>query len=111
MAVCFSNYCNLFRSEAMRYTNDLDDIARYYMQYDALMALWDEKYGDSIITVNYEEMTENPRQEIAAMLTAMGLDWQESCLRIEENKRSVKTTSIRRSEARSIQKLRRMDAL
>ena len=77
----------------MRYTNDLDDIARYYMQYDALMALWDEKYGDSIITVNYEEMTENPRQEIAAMLTAMGLDWQESCLQIEENKRSVKTTS------------------
>ena len=93
MAVCFSNYRNLFRSEAMRYTNDLDDIARYYMQYDALMGLWDEKYGDSIITVDYEEMTENPRQEIAALLTAMGLDWQESCLKIEENKRSVKTTS------------------
>ena len=38
-------------------------------------------------------MTENPRQDIAALLSAMGLDWQESCLRIEENKRSVKTTS------------------
>jgi len=93
VAVCFSNYRNLFQSHAMRYTNDLIDIGLYYLQYDALMTRWYQEYGDSIIPVDYEALTENPRPEIEALLSSLGLEWQESCLKIEDNKRTVNTTS------------------
>lgn len=93
MAICFSNFRNFFRSHGMRYSNDLLDIGRYYLGYDALMQHFYEKFGDSIYTVDYEALTENPKQQIENMLNHLDLDWQESCLKIEENKRSVKTVS------------------
>jgi tetratricopeptide (TPR) repeat protein len=93
MAICFSNFRNFFRAEGMSYSHDLMDIGRFYLAYDALMQHWYELYGEAITTVDYEKLTENPKEEIAKLLQVVGLDWQDACLKIEDNKRSVKTVS------------------
>jgi len=93
MAVCFSNFRNFFRAEGMSYSHDLMDIGRFYLAYDTLMQHWYKLYGEAITTVDYEKLTENPKEEIAKLLLVVGLDWQDACLKIEDNKRSVKTVS------------------
>jgi len=93
MAVCFSNFRYFFQSEGMSYSNSLDDIGRYYLQYDKLMEFWYEKYPGDIITVDYARLTENPRGEIENLLSRLDLEWQESCLEIEKNQRAVTTVS------------------
>jgi tetratricopeptide (TPR) repeat protein len=93
MAVCFSNFRNFFRAQGVSFSHDLIDIGRFYIAYDALMQHWDQLYGEAITTVDYEKLTENPKEEIAKLLQVIGLDWQDACLKIEDNKRSVKTVS------------------
>ena len=91
MAICFSNWRHFFIG--MRYTHDLEDIGRYYLAYDELMQRFEEQHGDAIISVDYEALTASPREHIETLLSRLGFDWQESCLKVEDNKRSVKTVS------------------
>ena len=93
MAVCFSNFRYFFQSHGMRYSNDLMDIGRYYLAYDQLMQRHMADHGDAITTIDYEALTQNPKQHIESLLKTLGLEWQDACLNIEKNKRSVKTVS------------------
>ncbi|MGC6484589.1 MAG: tetratricopeptide repeat-containing sulfotransferase family protein [Candidatus Puniceispirillales bacterium] len=93
MAICFSNYRNYFPSSGMSYTYDQQDVADFYLSYDALMKHWNETCGDSIIRVDYARLTEDPRGETEALLEKLGFDWEESCLNIEDNKRAIRTAS------------------
>jgi len=93
MAVCFSNFRNFYRDQGVSFSHDLMDIGRFYLAYDALMQHWYQLYGEAITTVDYEKLTGNPKEEIAKLLQVVGLDWQDACLKIEDNKRSVKTVS------------------
>ena len=93
MAVCFSNFRYFFQSHGMRYSNDLMDIGRYYLAYDQLMQRHMADHGDAITTIDYESLTQDPKQHIEALLEKLGLEWQDACLKIEDNKRSVKTVS------------------
>ena len=93
MAICFSNFRYFFQSHGMRYSNDLMDIGRYYLAYDELMQRHMADHGDAITTIDYEALTQNPKQHIENLLKALGLEWQDACLNIEKNKRSVKTVS------------------
>ena len=93
MAICFSNFRYFFQSHGMRYSNDLMDIGRYYLAYDQLMQRHIADHGDAITTIDYEALTQNPKQHIENLLKTLGLEWQDACLNIEKNKRSVKTVS------------------
>ena len=93
MAICFSNFRYFFQSHGMRYSNDLMDIGRYYLAYDELMQRHMADHGDAITTIDYEALTQNPKQHIENLLKTLGLEWQDACLNIEKNKRSVKTVS------------------
>ena len=93
MAICFSNFRYFFQSHGMRYSNNLMDIGRYYLAYDQLMQRHMSDHGDTITTIDYEALTQNPKQHIENLLKTLGLEWQDACLNIEKNKRSVKTVS------------------
>jgi len=93
IAVCFSNFRYFFQSHGMRYSNDLMDIGRYYLAYDQLMQRHMADHGDAITTIDYEALTQDPKHHIEALLEKLGLEWQDACLKIEDNKRSVKTVS------------------
>ena len=93
MAVCFSNFRYFFQSHGMRYSNDMLDIGRFYLAYDDLMQRHMADHGDAVTVIDYEALTQDPKHHIANLLQGLGLEWQDTCLKIEDNKRSVKTVS------------------
>jgi hypothetical protein len=46
-----------------------------------------------LLEVNYEDLVSNPEPTIRAMVAHCGLEWEDSCLRPQENKRAVATPS------------------
>lgn len=76
------------------WTFDLREIARYLRSYRDLMAHWDRCLGDRIVTVRYEALASDPGAEIPRLLAALGLSFDERCLRPHESPRAVNTASI-----------------
>ena len=73
---------------------DLEDMVFYYRQYARLMAHWRAVLPpDRFIEVDYEAIVADPETETRARVAALGLDWEDSCLRPEHNQRVVKTGS------------------
>ncbi|MEZ5465029.1 MAG: sulfotransferase [Lysobacteraceae bacterium] len=80
VAACFSNLRECFFGGAYGYSNDLADMADYYLAYDHMMSQWSMRYPERIHRVSYEEMVGNTRATVAATLRHCGLDWDEACL-------------------------------
>jgi tetratricopeptide (TPR) repeat protein len=74
---------------------DLEDMVFYYRQYARLMAHWRAILPpDRFIEVDYEALVADPETETRARVAALGLDWEDSCLRPEQTQRVVKTSSL-----------------
>jgi tetratricopeptide (TPR) repeat protein len=56
-ATCWSNFQNYFSSSDLGYTNDLNDIVKYYELYKDLMQNWENKYSSKIYNLYYEKLT------------------------------------------------------
>ena len=92
-ATCWSNYKHYFPGNGLGYSNDLDDLARYYDLYRNLMALWDQIYGDHIYNIDYDQLTINQEIETRNLLKYLALDWEDPCLSPHQNKRPIRTAS------------------
>jgi tetratricopeptide (TPR) repeat protein len=71
----------------------LEDIARYYVDYAALMAHFDSVLPGRIHHVFYERLIEDVEGEVRRLLDYCGLPFEDSCLRFYENARPVRTAS------------------
>ena len=92
LGCCFSNFKQHFaRGQAFSYS--LDDLGRYYGDYVRLMAHVDTVLPGRVHRVIYERMVDDTESEVRALLTACGLDFEESCLRFHETERAVRTAS------------------
>ncbi len=93
--VCLSNFRQLFsfNFRYYHYHYSLEDTARYICAYKDLMSHWKTVYGNRIHTVNYEQLTETPRQEAGELLQHIGLPWEESCLAFHQSNAPVSTAS------------------
>ena len=92
LACCFSNFKQHFaRGQAFSY--DLADMGRYYADYVALMAHFDEVLPGRVHRVVYERMVDDTEAQVRALLAYCGLDFDERCLRFFENDRAVRTAS------------------
>ena len=89
---CFSCYKQLFTRGQM-FTYDLNEIARYYVNYIKLMDHWDEVLPGKVHKVVYEDMVQNQEQETRKLLNYCNLPFEEQCLKFYETKRAVKTAS------------------
>ena len=89
---CFSCYKQLFARGQM-FTYDLNEIARYYVNYIKLMDHWDEVLPGKVHKVVYEDMVQNQEQETRKLLNYCNLPFEEQCLKFYETKRAVKTAS------------------
>ncbi len=69
---CLSCYFQFLRPEH-DYKFDLASLGRYYRLYTELMRHWEEA-APGIITVDYEAFVENPQEQYARLLSALGLD-------------------------------------
>ncbi len=92
LACGFSNFKQHF-ARGQNFSYDLTDMGRYYADYVALMAHFDEVLPGRVHRVIYEEMVEDTEAQVRALLNYCGLEFDERCLRFFENERPVRTAS------------------
>lgn len=92
LACCFSNFKQHFaRGQGFSYS--LDDIGRFYRDYVALMAHYDDVLPGRVHRVIYERMVDDTEGEVRRLLDYCGLPFEAQCLRFFENARPVRTAS------------------
>jgi len=75
------------------YASSLSDLYFYYQQYVSLMQHWENELSLQMLTVNYENLINNPEQECKQLIDFFDLQWEDSCLNFHQNKRLVNTPS------------------
>ena len=89
---CFSCFKQYF-AKGQHFTYDLDDIARYYKDYVRIMDFWNTYFPGSIHTVVYEDVINDPENQVRSMIEFLDLEFEESCLSFYKSSRPVKTAS------------------
>lgn len=92
-ATCWSNFKTFFLDPSLAYSFSIQDLVDYYQQYVHLMKQFHELYGERLIKIKYEDLTDNADREIPALLDKLGLNFQEACLHPERNHRRIQTAS------------------
>lgn len=92
-ATALSIYRHLFRPGKQLFSYDLKDVATYQRSFDAMLGFWKEKCGGMFSTIRYEDLVQDPTVQTRKLISNMGLDWDEACLKPEENARAVMTLS------------------
>ena len=75
------------------YSNDLHAIGRQIRGMRTLMTHWKAVLGGRLLTVDYEALVADPEPFTRAMVTHVGLEWDDACLRPHEVARTVRTAS------------------
>jgi hypothetical protein len=92
MACCFSNFKQLF-ANGQEFTYSLEDIARYYRSYVAIMDHWDAVLPGKILRVQHEDVVENLEDNVHRILEFCGLEYESQCVEFYKTERSVRTAS------------------
>lgn len=95
MDTCLSNFRQLFAltSPYYDYSFDLLDTGRYYLLFDRLMAFWRDRLPGRILEIDYEALVDAQEDSTRRLLAFCGLEWEEACLRFEDNAAPVATAS------------------
>lgn len=92
MASGYAMFKTLFRM-GYPFSYDQSDLGRYIAAYRRLMDHWREIFPCRIIEVSYERLVEAQELETRALIAACGLEWDDACLRFEDNKAAVASAS------------------
>ena len=92
-AVCWANFKQYFPSGGFGYCYALDDVVAYHGLYEDLMSYWNELLPRAVYELDYESLTVDQKPETQKLIHHLGLEWEESCLRPEDNDRPVATAS------------------
>jgi tetratricopeptide (TPR) repeat protein len=91
---CISIY-SLYFATQMDFASSKENLAFYYRQCERLVDHWRQVLpADRFFEVEYEALTANPEPLARQMIAFCGLDWDEACLRPEDNERTVNTASV-----------------
>ncbi|MEQ9616725.1 MAG: sulfotransferase [Phycisphaerales bacterium] len=89
---CLSCYFQSF-GPGVRYATRLEAIGQYYCTYRRLMDLWHEILDIEIHDVRYEDLTADQESQSRRLIDAVGLAWDDACLRFYESGRATITAS------------------
>ena len=92
-AVCWANYTQYFASPGIQFCYDLDDLVQYYHQYQNLIKFWRETYPGRLYCVDYDALTRDLDTHAHALISHLGLEWDDRCAEPENNRRAVATAS------------------
>lgn len=92
MDTCLSIYTTHF-SRDIGFAYDFQEIARFYHDYERLMAHWRDCLGERIHEVAYEALVSDQEPSTRALLDALGLAWEADCLEFHRTQRMVGTAS------------------
>jgi tetratricopeptide (TPR) repeat protein len=91
---CLSIYFGNF-SNRMDFSFDREWIVAYYQQYLRLMKHWRDVLPSScLLDIDYEELVSAPEPVTRRIIDFCGLEWDDACLRPEQNQRVIKTASL-----------------
>jgi hypothetical protein len=95
MDTVWSNYKNLFAttSSYYAYSHDLLDTARYFAQFDRLMAFWETLLPGRILQLGYEDLVADQEGESRRLFAHCGIAWTDSALAFHTNTAAVATPS------------------
>jgi len=75
-----SMYRAKFTGFGNEYSSSLMDSASYYIYQFKLMTFYADKYRKNIYFINYDELVNNPKEEIKKLIEWLGFNWDESYL-------------------------------
>ncbi len=91
---CLSLF-RIFFPDGMSWSYDLKNLAKVYRSCYEIMAYWREELpNNTLITINYEVMVADFENQAKKIISHIGLDWNDQCLRFYELDRNVKTASL-----------------
>jgi tetratricopeptide (TPR) repeat protein len=91
--VCLSIYSKRFHAP-MEFAAEKRNLVAYYRQYERLMAHWRSVLPpDRLLEVQYETLVAEPEAGSRRLIEFCGLEWDDACLRPQENERVVRTAS------------------
>ena len=76
------------------WTRRLETIADQIRLYRSVMDLWSETLDTEILESNYETLTSAPRPNVEALLSHIGLPFDEACMAHHKQKATVHTASV-----------------
>lgn len=88
----FSNFKQHF-ARGYDFSYDLKNIGHYYNCYLSLMDYWDDVLPDKVHRVQYESMVQETENQVHALLSHCGINFEQACLDFHKNKRAVRTAS------------------
>lgn len=93
MDTCLSCFRQLFgkRNET---SYDLAAIGRQYARYREMMENWRRVLPGRVRDINHEQLIADGEDGIRRVVAAAGLEWNDACLRFNENERTVRTASV-----------------
>jgi tetratricopeptide (TPR) repeat protein len=92
---CLSIFFQKFLTGGHPYSYDLFELGHYYLDYERLMAHWRKVLPHGMmLEIQYEEVVERPEEMSRNLITFCGLNWEDRCLKFNENLRAVKTSSF-----------------
>ena len=92
-ATCFSIFKNNFSAGGNYFSFDLKNIVEMYNLYLDYMQFWNQNLKDFLFNINYEEITEHPREKIDQILNYLNIEWNDNCLNFYQYNSFVKTAS------------------
>ncbi|WP_050423740.1 tetratricopeptide repeat-containing sulfotransferase family protein [Bradyrhizobium tropiciagri] len=91
---CLSVYFNNF-ANGMDFSFDRQWIVDYYRQYARLTEHWRNVLPPGfLLEISYEDVVAAPEPFIRRIIEFCGLQWDDACLRPEQNQRVIKTASV-----------------
>ena len=85
---CASNFLSYFAT-GNEYSFDLNDLGRYYLDYERIMAHWSKLFSAEMFEVRYEELLLNQEEISRQLIDYLDLDWDDICLEFYNNNRAV----------------------
>lgn len=93
MDACYAMFKTLFRM-AYPFSYDLDDLGRYWLGYDQLMAYWRQMLpAERFLDVDYEALVDDQEVVSRALIAHARLGWEDACLHFERNQQPTLTAS------------------
>lgn len=93
MDACYAMFKTLFRM-AYPFSYDLDDLGRYWLGYDRLMAHWRGMLpAERFLEVEYEALVGDQEVVSRALVAHAGVGWEDACLHFERNQQPTLTAS------------------
>lgn len=92
MDTIYAVYKTLF-VDAYPFSYQLDELARYFVEYHHLMEHWNKVLAGTIHTIRYEDLVSDVENESRQLVEACGLDWQAGCLDFHKSDEASTTAS------------------